>query len=318
MALKYEKRRSDVRWYVLLLVSSAIAFLAYSSASWNGFIPKVQAFQLWLLMIPLMSLVISLFRRRWLFSVLFVAVLLLGLGPNLQPKSLDRTAASGVEGLKVLSFNAYAAGASSEELSVLLRRADPDILVLVETSEELHRKLLEDGAVGSLQYRTSAVPTGEDRDTVIFSRYPLSERKGELGAGKTDWFSLPVADVQTPHGFVTVAGIHIYPPLGDAKKWKQGLQSVSTWAQQQNDNPLILAGDFNAVRAHPDFRELSKGLEDSDGFWPGASWPADRGFPAVIGIDHILSRDLSPLSFSTNEIAGSDHLAVSATFSFAR
>ncbi|MFJ2620737.1 endonuclease/exonuclease/phosphatase family protein [Glutamicibacter sp. NPDC087344] len=77
--------------------------------------------------------------------------------------------------------------------------------------------------------------------------------------------------------------------------------------------PTIVAGDFNSVRAHPDFRSLSTGLLDADGVWPVATWPANRSHAPQAGTEHILARNLEPTQFQSLNIKGSDHSAITAT-----
>ncbi len=313
MSTRSRTRLSGWISWPLLLCAAGVGLVPYLPLSGGGLVAKVQAFQLWLLAIPLFILALFLLRRRWLFSVAVALLLGVGLIPNLQPNTNDVTASQSLKGLTVLSFNTLKAGADGNELADLIKQSEPDVLVLVETSEPLHQKLQALGALEHLPYRTAEVPPGGERDTVIFSKTPLKERVGELGTDTTGWYSLPVVDLETTYGPVTVAGIHIFPPLGDGAKWKHGFDAVTDWAARQDSSQVILAGDFNAVRAHPELRRLSSNFPDADGLWPSSSWPADRAFPTLIGIDHILARGMSSTTFSSHGVSGSDHLAIRAT-----
>ncbi|MFJ2351283.1 endonuclease/exonuclease/phosphatase family protein [Glutamicibacter sp. NPDC087673] len=302
----------------LLVASLAIGILPYLGFPGAGLIPKVQAFQPYLLLFPAVVLVIGLLRKQWLISGFVLVFLLCGALPNVQWSSPAGQTGNGSSELVLLSFNALKAGANPAQLAELIRDTDPQILVLVETSEPMHQQLAGLDALDGFGYRSQEAPAGGERDTVIFSKYPLQERSTDLDSADTGWYSLPVADVQAPGGVVRVAGIHVYPPVGDAQRWSQGLEAVIDWSNQQRDHPVILAGDFNSVRSHPGFRALGDGYAQADGVWPRATWPAGRSFPPLIGIDHIVAKGLSITGSSSHIIDGSDHLAVSATVEFRR
>ena len=273
---------------------------------------KLQAFALWMLVLPAAACLVALLRRRWVLGALLLGCLLAGTAASFNSAMPRATAGPSAETLTVMSFNTLKAGADPDELAEVIRQRNPDILVLVETSEPLHAALAQRGAMNELEYRTGLAPAGGERDTVIFSRYRLTERTAELSAKDTGWYSLPVAEVLTPQGPVTVAGIHIYPPLNDAARWAHGLAALDDWAQSYHGTPVILAGDFNSVRAHPQYRSATAGFLESSGRWPDVSWPAGRRFPPLVEIDHILASDAHVADFETQSIRGSDHLGVVA------
>ncbi|MGQ3384104.1 endonuclease/exonuclease/phosphatase family protein [Glutamicibacter sp. TV12E] len=188
--------------------------------------------------------------------------------------------------------------------------ADPDVLVLVETSEPLHQRLAAQGALDTLPYRSAPVPAGGEADTVIYSRYPARERSGSLGPDATNWYGLPIVDIASPRGPITVVGVHIYPPLQDARRWQGGLLAMQQWVDKKEDEPMILAGDFNSTRAHPQFRELVSSMGPERSLFPVSTWPTGGRVPPMIGIDHVLARGLVPLKQEAAKIDGSDHLAL--------
>lgn len=299
-------------WPLVLLAGMLIGLLGWLPWLGAGWVPKLQAFALWMLVLPAAACLVALLRRRWVLAALLLGCLLSGVAASFNPAMSRSTAGASGESLTVMSFNTLKAGAEPDELAEAIRQRDPDILVLVETSEPLHAALAQRGAMNDLGYRTAQAPAGGERDTVIFSRYRLTERTEELSAKDTGWYSLPVADVQTPQGPVTVAGIHIYPPLNNAARWAQGLAALEDWAQSHRGGPVILAGDFNSVRAHPQYRSATAGFLESSGRWPDVSWPAGRRFPPLVEIDHILASQAHVADFQTQSIGGSDHLGVVA------
>lgn len=84
---------------------------------------------------------------------------------------------------------------------------------------------------------------------------------------------------------------------------------------EQNGMPLVMAGDFNATAAHPQFRALAAGLVEASprfGPWAGATWPADMDLPAFAGIDHVLVRGLAVLDSERFSVPGTDHHGIVA------
>ncbi len=242
-------------------------------------------------------------------AILIMLTLILGVLPNVAAPWRQETGAHTSE-ISVFSFNALKAGADSKQLAQSIKMTNPDVLVLVETSEPLHQRLAAEGALDALDYRSAPVPTGGEADTVIFSRYPLSQRADALGPEMTEWYGLPVVEVQAPDGPIRVVGVHLYPPLDDAQRWRSGLSALQQWADQHNDMPMILAGDYNSTRTHPQFRQLASSMEPETSWFPVPTWPTGGTLPPVVGIDHVLTRGLAPLGQHTVKIDGSDHLAL--------
>jgi endonuclease/exonuclease/phosphatase (EEP) superfamily protein YafD len=85
---------------------------------------------------------------------------------------------------------------------------------------------------------------------------------------------------------------------------------------RETTGPQIVAGDFNATRDHEPFRQLlDAGLvdaADARGWtaWPGMTWPANRAFPPVMRLDHVLVSGFGVQDVSVVEIPDTDHRAV--------
>ncbi|KUM30458.1 hypothetical protein AQ436_12840 [Arthrobacter sp. EpRS66] len=300
-------------WAILVLLGCAVAVLPYISWLAGGWTPRLQAFQPWMLIGVAAAVLFASFKRRWLVAALVMAALIVGALPNMAAP-WRQGAITGSSEVSVLSFNALKAGADSKQLAQSIKRTKPDVLVLVETSEPLHQRLAAEGALDALRYRSASVPSGGDVDTVIFSRYPLTQRKQDLSAEATGWYGLPVVEAAAPGGPILIVGVHIYPPLDDAGQWRSGLSALQQWVDRHTDMPMILAGDYNSTRTHPQFRELSEDMEPEPSLLPITSWPADSFVPPMIGIDHVLSRGIVPLNHEKITINGSDHQALSVKF----
>jgi endonuclease/exonuclease/phosphatase (EEP) superfamily protein YafD len=79
---------------------------------------------------------------------------------------------------------------------------------------------------------------------------------------------------------------------------------------------VVVAGDFNATVDHAQFRDLlDHGYADAAessgaGYLP--TYPTDRWYGPLIGIDHVLFRGMQADSADTYDLPGSDHRAVLA------
>ncbi len=79
------------------------------------------------------------------------------------------------------------------------------------------------------------------------------------------------------------------------------------------DEPLVLAGDFNASQAHPAFRLMADGLVDAHraaGLGWVRTWPQGRRVPPFVQLDHVLERGFDVLHAGVVGVVGTDHAAV--------
>src|SRR5699024_7315192 len=96
---------------------------------------------------------IALFQRRWAVAAVLFTCLLAGSAASINPQVPPASTDAGGATLTVMSFNALKAGADPDALAEAIRQADPDVLVLVETSEPLHAALARRGAIAALKFR---------------------------------------------------------------------------------------------------------------------------------------------------------------------
>ena len=105
----------------------------------------------------------------------------------------------------------------------------------------------------------------------------------------------PRALIQPVDGWpVTVTGVHTKAPMRrNVRRWQQELAAIQS-TLVNSDGQQVIAGDFNASRDHRPFRDLLAAgfLDCADAArrrpWPGFTWPAGRGIPSVMRLDHVL------------------------------
>lgn len=283
-----------------------------------------------------LAVVLAVARQRGA-ALLLLAGAVAGLIPTLVPVSptvlwggatsaVADAATGGPEAsddLTLLSLNAEYAGVDPDAVAAAIQEHGVDVLILVESDEELVSALGERGALEGLPHRTAQIPEepqgGPAGGAVILSAYPLLSEGVVPRFAEYRHFDQPVAVVEHPGwGPVRVVGIHPVPPVGPdfVPSWDQTLRGLDRWQAEQQDLPLVLAGDFNASGAHPQFRALAEGFTPAAaaaGPWPGSTWPVGSWVPPFTQIDHVLLRGLTPQDYRQLTLDGTDHRSILTT-----
>lgn len=184
-------------------------------------------------------------------------------------------------------------------------------LVLVEVTPQAASRLRRAGLTNALPHAVGTPQRGGS-GTVIRSRHRLSAVDETSGARR---FDQPVARVHARGSTYLLRAVHTCPPeRGLSQAWRRHLTGLERWAEAQpSDEPVVLAGDFNASQAHPGFRGMLHGYTDAQraagGRW-ARTWPQDRAIPPFIALDHVLVRGAGVVSAGLEDIPRSDHAAV--------
>lgn len=216
--------------------------------------------------------------------------------------------------LVVLQANLRIGSADPAALVGTVRRASVDLLFADELTDPAQDGLLGAGLGGELPYRyTAPLPDGGG-GLGIFSRYPLTAGRNlphfELG--------VLTARVAAPGADVTVVAAHITPPYPyPSRTWRTEISALGRVIRSLPSGPVIVAGDFNATVDHAQFRALLTGGYADAAAQSGAgylrTYPTDRWFGPVIGIDHVLVRGrVAAASVRALGLRGSDHRALLA------
>ncbi|MFT4215919.1 MAG: endonuclease/exonuclease/phosphatase family protein [Micropruina sp.] len=165
-------------------------------------------------------------------------------------------------------------------------------------------------------YRAPVDAATSDRmnaDVVIFSRHPIATSEPLPKSSFQQWSAV----VRTPQlGPVRVVGVHPCNPYCRQGLWVDEAGRLRAWlADHQKAMQMIIAGDFNAVDDHLTMQGLYADGYRSAADLAGAgfvrTWPADRRFPPVIAIDHVLlTPGLTATGFDTFDVPGTDHLGI--------
>jgi endonuclease/exonuclease/phosphatase (EEP) superfamily protein YafD len=212
----------------------------------------------------------------------------------------------------LLSLNLHNGLAAPAQVIEQARQAD--IVVFLEATPFVITDLKALGWDARFPYVVGDLNTTVS-DTMIFSRFPLAD--GTLLGGTS--FQQWAATVTVPGlGDVGLIAAHPCNPYCGHDRWYSEHQLLNRAAAERLGLPLIIAGDFNAVDEQGPMQQLKRmGLESATdvagaGWLP--TWPADRSFPPLIPIDHVLiDQDLTATAVRAFTVTGSDHRGLVAT-----
>lgn len=156
---------------------------------------------------------------------------------------------------------------------------------------------------------------------------------GRTAAGTGIWSSYPLSDTVEYDGFVlnqlsataavpdigpvTVYAFHPVPPVYGTRVWADELARLGAILERAPaGRPAIAGGDFNATYDHAQFRALLSGRFGDAAMQAGAghlvTYPTDKRWPPLVGIDHILVAGGSARTVETVGLPGADHRALVA------
>ena len=293
-------------WLGLVLAAVGVAAHLIDS-SWRPLI-VLAAFAHQLMWGVLVAVVLFAIARRW--WALFLALVLFT-GVVATQAGLYFSSESPYDGpvLTVLQANLRLGRADAATFVTLVRQRHVDIATTDELTMDEQRRLIAAGLSAELPYHFTE-PAIAGAGVGIWSRYPLSDTVNHPG------FKLGVlsASVELPGHTFTVVAVHLPSPYPHpVVRWARELVKLKTVldAAETGGRPVVVGGDFNATVDHGQFRELLSGgygdtaEEVGAGYLP--TYPANRWFPPLIAIDHVLTANVVPEDLSSVELPGSDH-----------
>lgn len=222
-------------------------------------------------------------------------------------------------GLTALSFNTYMGQAKVIDLALEVRRVAPDVVVLLEVTEEMTQQLLElTGQDGFSFTAFTAGDGGSSLTTTVLVSAAIGpyEQVGASGMGHGAVYLTPAGgDELNGHTRPTILGVHTIAPLPSTMGlWAESVEKVVERCQAPEAG-LVMAGDFNATLDHAVMRDLG-GCVDAGvqgGIGGLATWPTSTRttlFGATI--DHVLVDEAAWRTSRAEvvEVAGSDHRAL--------
>ena len=313
-------------WTITLLVLAALAAVPGAATAVLGLFPGLHALWwpvaaaaaflhwgvfAWALAV-LLALAARRVARRRAAAAVVTALAVAGLALQvswLVPSFVPDAEPVAGEALVVLTLNVEVGTAADEPAEIARLAGQADVVVLQEVTRQSVADLGRAGLDERFPHRIGEGEAGAS-GTVVYSRFPL-----ELVAWVPTSLESVIVRAHTPDGPLTIAGVHPMHPMGP---WVADAATVREALRPHLGERLVVAGDFNAVDRHLTMRDLADdGLRDAvDVAGAGwvCTWPADRAFPPVVGIDHVLvSASMTALEVRPVEVAGTDHAGLLVT-----
>lgn len=297
----------------LLLIAVAAAALAarFTPAS-NRWILAGAALSPYLMLgAPLAVLVFGVSRHWTLVSV--AAVLTVVVLAVQAPRYIGSPAPDTGAALRFVSANLLLGEADPAAVTALAAE-HADILAVQELTPELSAAL--SGALAADFPYSALRPRERAAGVGLWSRYPITAS----GSDESFTRGLIYARVQVPGTDVEtiVLSTHMPPPRSAFASWRTDITRLGPVLRElPDDGPIVVGADLNAS---PDVREFRQLLRD--GYRDGAAQagagmtrthPSNSIVPALLAVDHVITRDATVTALRTMEVAGSDHLALVAT-----
>ncbi|GAA6526582.1 endonuclease/exonuclease/phosphatase family protein [Intrasporangium sp. DVR] len=260
----------------------------------------------------------ALLRRWWLLLPIGAAVAVAA--SIALPGWFAHTSPDAPRDLTVMAANLSYGRADPDQVADAVRARLVDVLVATEITPDALAALEGAGLDGWFIEQVGEPRPDSSTGTVIFSRFPLTETTGDDPVDAHTPSLQPEVVVDVSGTSVRVKAVHVTAPLsGDTQEWRAGLRALATWRDRQDpDEPLLLAGDFNAGPGHPSFRHAAAGLDDAHqvaGLGWVRTWPVvGRRLPPYIQLDHLLSRGLRVVEAGQVAVHGTDHAIVWAAY----
>lgn len=253
-------------------------------------------------------------RHRLVPAVITVAVAALTAfhAAWLTPLFVDDHRPAATATFRLMSFNMFNGEADPGEVAEQATRAD--VVILIESTPAALGALKPYGWDKRFRYAVGDPKDGFS-NTAIYSRFPLS-RSSEIGDTS---FQQWVTTVRIPGvGSFRLMAVHPCNPYCGGDRWSAEHRVVRRAVIDNLDHPLIVAGDFNAIDDHGPMQALQRAGLKSATDVAGAGWlptyPANRSFPPLLPIDHIMiNKDLTATSVTSFAVSGSDHRGLMAT-----
>ena len=218
--------------------------------------------------------------------------------------------------LKVMSANVLSSNTQTDAFEGLIRADPPDVLAVLEVNGRWAMAL--NNLVDIYPHRVP-LPRADNFGLMVLSRKPIEMVPVRLDDETDSAGATPSIEIRVPLGASTVRVLttHPVPPVG-TDNWRlrnEQLAQVARFAQRSTA-PLVVMGDLNTPPWSPAFRDLIDQSELSDARMRGNGWSTTwnaRRFWMRTPIDYVLtSPELTAVSYRTQRIPGSDHLAVRA------
>lgn len=297
-------------WSATLAGAAGVAL--YFSRSWSRMLVLAASGAPYLMSSALVGAVVFVAMRHW--SGAAVAIIVVATAVWTQaPLYIGRSGDDDGHPVLAMQANLLFDGADPRALVDQVRARNIALLTVNELTPAAVEDLGRAGLDQLLPHRYLS-PGRTAAGTGIWSSYSLSETveyDGFVLNQLSATASIPGA------GPVAVYAFHPVPPVFGTQVWADELSRLREILERSpSSRPAIVGGDFNATYDHSQFRTLLSGRFDDAAEQAGAghlvTYPTDKRWPPLVGIDHILVAGGRAVAVETVGLPGADHRALVA------
>ncbi|OYD67989.1 endonuclease/exonuclease/phosphatase (EEP) superfamily protein YafD [Rhodococcus sp. OK302] len=273
-----------------------------------------------LMIAPLIGGLVAGIGRQWIVCAASVIVLS-AFGWFVGPLYVGGpTAVADGPSIRIMQANLMVGSANPESLVATVRDRNVDVVTIDELTSHEADALKAAGLETLLPFQFLVPYAGGGGGGGIYSRFPLSNTRS------LDGFSPETLAAELNIGLpqpVTLFAVHTAAPyISPATVWAAEQRKLGSYMSEVagHDN-VIVSGDFNATYSHKQFRDLLTNGYSSAADQVGAglipTYPTDKSYPAIVGIDHIITKGAVATSLERIDIEGSDHHGLIADITLA-
>jgi endonuclease/exonuclease/phosphatase (EEP) superfamily protein YafD len=264
--------------------------------------------------------------RRWIWAALFLLVAAFSFSWMVRvdrARFMTPDAGSDRIELRLLAMNMYSLNEQTEGVMGLIEAHQADLIILVETNDEILDAVLNDEPLASrYPYRYHQRRSGPGQ-IVVFSAHPLLKNRAdqEHTSLASSW-SYRAGYVRIEGETIRLAAVHALSPRSESS-WQFGqtvFSRLGAHYQQVGDpiargnTPTIIAGDLNGVPTNLRSRRATKelGLVRAKPLrvWDGTIPSVLPWFARIPIDDALVSPDIHVHAWRALHIPGSDHRGV--------
>ncbi|OZC50275.1 endonuclease/exonuclease/phosphatase family protein [Rhodococcoides fascians A21d2] len=264
---------------------------------------------------------VALIGRRWVLAGVSTLVLAAGAVSYAPLYVADAVPSSDGVRLRVMQANLMVGRADPAAVVGQARENFVDVVTIQELTDESVIGLRDAGMEELFPYSYLRPYVTGGGGAGIYSRLPISDNRELVGYGPVNLATrIEVPDSEP----ISLLAVHPGPAyVTPADIWTAELDTLRGDLEAvSGTGPVIVSGDFNTTYSHKKFRNLlDAGYSDAaaqlgKGLVP--TYPTDKGTPAVVGIDHILSNSGHARSLERIDLPGSDHHGLIGEIEFDR
>ncbi|NUQ89435.1 MAG: hypothetical protein HOQ43_13370 [Glycomyces artemisiae] len=306
---KTGKIYSGIVIFLSLLLAAILLLHRFIPNNWYNLGSLIETFLPWFgLGVPVL-IVLAAVRRRPLAIVCAIlpALVWFQMYAALIPDKHD-----GDGDFRVVAHNVNAENTETEATAATLLAADPDVIVLVELTEDQRMafgEVLEEQYPYSAAYGTVA----------LWSVYPVTEsNEVDLNLGWARAFRAAIDIDGEPVAFYVahLLSVRVNSEGFTSEQRNETAELLGEAIADEELDRVVLAGDLNGTVQDRSLAPITYQLESaqaSAGKGFGFTWPADT---PMARIDQVLYRGLNATGSGVLDATASDHRPVSADFAF--